>query len=467
MNAIGTSILVILILVVLSAPRRGALLAVMIGVLYLTQGQGLQILGLNLYAVRFIELAGFIRVMARREFTFSKLNGIDRTFLLLFAYTLIVFLLRSKEGQAYQIGLAVDALLCYLTFRGLLKDLEDLKWFLHALVILLVPYVGLLMVESLTRQNPFTAIGGVAETVSFVRGDRYRCFGSFRHPSLLGTLGASFIPLYIGLALERAGRKLAFLGIVLCLLIVWASNSGGPASSTAVAVVGWLFWRMRARMRLVRRGLVWGIVVLALVMKAPIWYLPARVSSFSGGDGWHRSHLMDMAFQNLGKWGFAGMPLSETGDWFAYTLSTGSADMTNQYLAFGMAAGLGAIALFIVLFVMAFRSLGRALAVVRSVDERPTETEFLLWGLGVMLLVHSVNFLGITYFDQTYAIWYLQLAAISGLTQHVVHAAAVGKRSPADSPDAIFSRSEDGHLALSDRCLVPFHVRGTYLSRQI
>ena len=54
--------------------------------------------------------------------------------------------------------------------------------------------------------------------------------------------------------------------------------------------------------------------------------------------------------------------------------------------------------MFIVLLTRAYSALGRALAMVRSASSETSEIEFLLWGLGVMLLVHIVNWLGIIYF---------------------------------------------------------------------
>src|SRR5580765_7292597 len=109
MNAVGTIILLIVVLVVFSASRRWALIGMLAGVLYLTQGQQLHIFGMNLFAIRFIELAGFVRVMVRREFSFSGLNRIDKGVLLLYGYTTVVFFLRSSEGKLNQIGMAVDA----------------------------------------------------------------------------------------------------------------------------------------------------------------------------------------------------------------------------------------------------------------------------------------------------------------------------------------------------------------------
>ena len=52
-------------------------------------------------------------------------------------------------------------------------------------------------------------------------------------------------------------------------------------------------------------------------------------------------------------WWFAGMPMSETVHWFPYVLlQTGAADITNNYLQFGITAGLGAMLLLILLLVI-------------------------------------------------------------------------------------------------------------------
>jgi hypothetical protein len=425
MNPVGALILLLVIFVVLTASRRWALLAVMAGVLYLTQGQQIAIFGFNLYAIRFIELAGFIRIMTRKEFSFFRLNRMDRVFLLLYIYTTAVFLFRSSEGYANQIGIAVDAFLCYFTFRGLVGGIDDFRWFLRAFILLLAPYTVLVLFESVTRHNPFSFMGGVVYG-DWLREGRLRCQGSFRHASLLGTLGASFLPLYIGLACSKTTRRVALFGIILCMLIVWASNSGGPANCAIIGIAGWLFWPVRTRMKLIRRLITVGTVLLAMVMKAPIWYLPAKASSLTGGDGWHRSYLMDVAFRNFDKWWLDGMSLKQTKDWFYYSLATtGGADITNQFLSFGFTAGVISMILFFVLLYLAFSNLGKALAVVRSGYNQPNESEFLLWGLGTVIVVHLFNWLGITYFDQTYVIWFMQLAAISNFSEQLVYASVI------------------------------------------
>jgi len=170
-------------------------------------------------------------------------------------------------------------------------------------------------------------------------------------------------------------------------------------------------------MRVLRWGIVAFIALAAVLMKAPVWYLIAHVSAITGGDGWHRAHLMEACFNDLGKWWLAGMPLTETLDWFPYSLlANNGADITNAFVSFGIVAGVGALGLFILVLKRAFSALGMALQAVRDASPQPAEAEFFLWGMGCMLAAHVVNWVGITYFDQTYVFWFAQLAAISTLS---------------------------------------------------
>ena len=56
------------------------------------------------------------------------------------------------------------------------------------------------------------------------------------------------------------------------------------------------------------------------------------------------------------------------------------------------------------------------MAIIRANHQGATETEYILWGLGVMVVGHMINWLGIIYFDQIYVIWFFQLATIASLT---------------------------------------------------
>jgi hypothetical protein len=424
--------LILLSLVVISAPRRGAMLALIFATLFLTQGAQIKIAGFTFFPTRILEVICFTRVLIRRELDFRHLHTIDRRVLCLYLFVAVVNGI-SPHRQLDTIARAGDALLCYFAFRGLITGMEDVRWLLRTLVILLVPFVFLLAVESFTHHNLFTLVGGDKHV--WVRGDRMRCFGSFRQPILLGSVGATFFPVYMALASERPQRSRFLIGALLCMAIVGFSNSGGPLSAFLASVAGLFLWQMRHRMYVLRRVVVVTIVLLMLVMKAPIFYVLARVSSVTGGGGWHRAHLMDEAWQTFSQWWLWGMPVLETRDWFAYYLkATGGADLTNQFVVFGVAAGIGAVFLAVYLLVGTFRSLGNAMSLVRQKAGERTLDEKLLWSFGVVVGVHVINWLGISYFDQFLVIWCFHLAAIASLVKNVP-AALAEISQPDDQPN--------------------------------
>lgn len=415
MNALGSITLSILLALVLGTPARWAALGVMGGVLYMTLGQAVDVFGLHIYPTRALTLAAFVRVLIRDEWSFRTLNVVDRALLVVYVYETLVFILHGNGSAVNAIGGLTDVVLAYFSFRGLIRSFEDLVWFLRALAVLLVPYVGMLYMESSTGNNPFSVIGGIA--ADDYRDGRPRCTGSFGHAAILGTFGASFIPLFIALSLRKSAHLIGLLGIGLCSAIVFFSNSGGPVTCLMVAVTGWLFWCVRRKMSAVRAVFAMILVALVLFMHAPLWYLPAKIAELTGGDGWHRSYLMDVALHHLDEWWLAGMSVLHTSDWFPYVVVTGGADIINYYLGFGIAAGVSAVVLFVFLLIRAFSQLGKALAATRVTLQVHAGREILLWALGVVLTVHVFNWFGIVYFDQYYVVFFMQLATTSTLSE--------------------------------------------------
>ena len=440
MSPVGATTLSILLCLVLFAPPRWALLGIFGGVLYMTLGQAIVLLGFNIYPTRLLTLAALVRVLMRGEFSVSMLTGIDRLLLLTFGYQTVVFLLNDNGSAINITGQFIDVMLAYFSCRGLLRSFEDLTWFLHALVILLLPYVALLYVEASTGTNPFASIGGVSS--HDVRGGFPRCIGSFGHAAILGTFGASFLPLYIALLIQRKNLTSALLGICICLAIVVFSNSGGPLACAALALIGMLFWPLRRNMPTVRAWIAAAFLMIVILMEAPVWYLPAKISDFSGGDGWHRSYLMEVAFSHIDQWWLAGMSVLATRDWFPYTVVTGGADIINYYLGFGISAGVAAIGLFCSLLVRAFSLVGTALGTVRLHGREDRRAEILLWALGVVLTVHTFNWFGMVYFDQYYVAFFMQFAALATLASKSIDQKAdpVGEYVPA-------RRATDDHWA--------------------
>lgn len=413
MNALSALLLAVLAVCVLVAPPRKAALALLAGALFLSQGAALDLGGATFFPTRILAYLLFLRVIARREWSFQRMTKMDWAFVVLYLYTTSILLLRPDEAFPLRMAKMLDVFCGYFAFRGLIARPEDLRWLLRGLAFLLVPFVAILAVEFFTGRNLFTAVGAFGGT--WLREGRPRCFGTFRHPSLLGSLGATFFPLFVALAFEQAQRARALLGAGLCVAIVIFSNSGAPLTALMVGVVGWLCWQLRENMRTVRWCIAGTIAVLLVIMKAPIWYLPAKISAITGGTGWHRSYLMDVAFRHIGKWWMAGLPLEETREWMPYSLAaTGGADITNQYISFGLNGGILAIALFIFFLSCAFSIIGRARARARNLSRT---REYLFWALGVTCAVHVANWLGFTYFDQFEVVWLFHAAVIASMGQ--------------------------------------------------
>jgi hypothetical protein len=415
MSGIASLLLITLGFVIICAPRRWAVLAMVTGALFLGQGAAMQLAGFNFFPTRILGVICFARVLVRKEVAFHNLSTIDRRVLYLYAFVAVVNII-SPHRELDTFAKCLDALFYYFSFRGLIDGMSDLRWFLRTFVWLLVPYVVLVVIERVTHQNLFVVVGG--EQHMWTRSGRMRCFGSFRHPDLLGALGATFFPLYIALCWERFERHRALLGAALCTAIVVCTNSGGPLSAFAAGLIGLLFWKMRTRMQLVRRWALGTIVALSLIMKAPFFYLIARLSSVTGGGGWHRAYLIDQALDDLPQWWAWGMPLIETRHWFPYFLkATGGADLTNQFVVFGVASGLGSVLLACYLFTGVFGALGTSMAESRRRGDENHLKERLLWAFGVAVWVHMVTWLGIAYFDQFLLFWCLQLAAIAAVVE--------------------------------------------------
>ena len=409
---------------VLFAPRRVALLALFAGIFFLSQRGGIQLGGLRLHPGRFLELVAIIRVLSRGELIFSTFGIVDRAVVITYCFVTLAFVLRTVSGgdtgeiavatPLSKTGELIDFMSMYFAFRGLVQNLDDIRWVLRKCLPMLVIMVCCLTVERLTLWNPLTALGSASSVwIDDVDGGRVRCYGAFAHPALLGTFGAWMAVLYVALVVSPGNRMAGVLGVALSIAVVTFANSGGPLTSLMAGMLGWTCWLLRSRMRLVRTGIVLAFVLLALVMRQPIWYLPSKMSILFGGSGWHRSYLMDQAIAHFGQWWLVGMEAADTMSWFPYVArSGGSADITNLYVAFGIDGGIGALILLIWLLKVVFRRVGQGLRQLKLL-ERSGDDQLLMWALGCGVLTHAVNYISITYFDQTNAIWFFQLAAVA------------------------------------------------------
>ena len=161
-------------------------------------------------------------------------------------------------------------------------------------------------------------------------------------------------------------------------------------------------------MRLLRWSLLVVIVILHLAMKPPVWFIIAKIDIFSGNTGWHRAHLIDMAYRNLSDWWLVGTKSNENWD----VNYDHNYDITNEYINYGIDGGVITLSLFILVIVFCFSAVGRT---IRALRHESSSTQIFVWALGAALFAHVVNYFSIAYFDQNLITWYMLLAMISSL----------------------------------------------------
>jgi hypothetical protein len=238
-----------------------------------------------------------------------------------------------------------------------------------------------------------------------------RCQGAFRHSILAGIFGATQFPLFVALWTYRREYRLLSISAMICsIIIVICAHSSGGLMALLAGIGGLALWRWRKHMRLIRWGVLGLIFALAIVMKAPVWYLLARLSDVTGGGGWHRAWLIDQSIAYFDEWWLFGT--TYTAHWGpAGEFTAGDPnmmDITNHFIAEGVKGGVLKLGLFIALIISCFRIIGQRLH-----TEVPNSSDkFFLWAIGVSFFAHCLSFISATYFDQTILVWYWLQASI-------------------------------------------------------
>ncbi len=354
--------------------------------------------GVHFFAIRIVILAGVIRLlMAKMKSSSSPLNDgfspLEKIFFLWAFFRAIVFVLLYREGGAVvaQVGFLLDACGGYLLFRHFLRDEKDVSDALQSLAVVTSVLSACMLYEYLTQNNLFSHINGVV-IHPWIRDGRVRAQGVFA------------------------------VGMASASIVAVTSMASTAVSAYVAGIVALCLWPMRKRMRSIRWGIVVVIAALALAMKAPVWYLVARID-LVGGHGWDRAYLVDQFVRHFFDWWLVGS--TSNASWGSDTW-----DACNQFVAEGLAGGVGTLLLFIVILKRGFAAVGEC----RKRVEGDGPREWLFWCLGAAFFAHIIAFIGIDYFDQTRTLWFIFLAIVSGAAAPLLAAKPVEESPVAALP---------------------------------
>jgi hypothetical protein len=387
-------------------PRKYVVVPLLLGVLLIPAGQNLYVGGVHLYVYRVLILIGWGRLLSSQPSSGKFLPGgfitLDQLFLVWATYQAFAVVVRFGQTAAFvnQAGFLIDSLGGYFLFRSLIRSDQDVRRVVKAFAAVALVSAIVMLIELKTGRNILGFLGGI-RVISDVRNGRIRAQGIFAHSILAGSFGATIFPLFFWLW-KRGGETLAALiGVVSSSVMVFTSASSTPVTAWLASILVVCLWPVRKNMRMVRWGIVLGLVALQLVMKAPIWYVMARVDFAGGSSGWERAFLIDTFTRHVGDWWLIGTHDNVNWGWDMW-------DQCNQYVSDGENGGLIALGCFIAMISVCFKKIGKA----RRAVEGNQRKEWLFWLLGAAMFAQVMAFMGVDYFDQSKFGWYVLLAII-------------------------------------------------------
>lgn len=385
----------------------------------MTVGQRLELGPFTFTVLRILIAVGFIRTIVRREHLTGGFNRLDLLTLAwgIWAGVCSVFHQPVSTILVYHLGIVYNVWGFYFLLRIFCTSLADVERLCRSAAFVLLPVAAEMVYEQVAFRNLFSILGGVPE-FPMIRDGRIRAGGPFAHPILAGSVGGVTLPLMMGL--WRHQRIAACIGMLVCVTMVVASASSGPAMSALVGVGAVCMWRMRGHMRAFRWMLVGIYVVLTLVMTRPAYYIIQRLEVVGGSTGWYRSRLIEVALTHINEWWLAGTDY--TRHWmFGNAVDANHIDLTNHYIALAVMGGLPLLLLHIAMLATAYSFVGRGFV---GSGGPPVQRQFMLWTLGCALAAHTVTTISVSYYDQSLLFLYLTLAAIgsahTGIQAHAV-----------------------------------------------
>ncbi|MGI0134222.1 MAG: O-antigen ligase family protein [Candidatus Micrarchaeaceae archaeon] len=423
--------MILAIIGILLLPRKYAVVPFLLVVFLSPYGQELYIGGVHLFVVRILILTGWARIAwtklsSKSEICTGGVTAVDKAFFLwaIFRASAGILLYRGASGAIiFQFGFLWDALGGFFLLRFLIQDEESIvrviKTFAAVAAVLAVTMVN----EKLHDQNIFGFLGGVSISPE-IREGSIRAQGPFAHAILAGVFAATLLPFFLWLWQSKKARLAAIAGAIGCTIMVVTCASSTPLLAYMAVILGLCFWPLRKYMRMIRWGLVFLLIALALVMKAPVWFLIDHVDLVAGNSGYHRAMLIDTCIRHFSDWWLIGT--NQAVNW-----GFDMWDMSNQFVAEAESGGLATLICFLLMISWSFGRIGRA----RKLVDGDRKQEWLLWFLGVALFSNIVAFFGISYFDQTKFLWFALFAMITVATAPILATKTVTEEQPVASLD--------------------------------
>jgi hypothetical protein len=395
--------LLLTIVFLLCLPRKYVAVPFLMFTFLVPRGQEIYLAGLHWYLLRVLILVGFARLAKAKFQLAGGMNNVDKVFILWAFYrAAAIMLTHGSSDVAEQAAFCIQAFGGYFLLRYLIQDEEDIARAAKALAAVTMILGACMLIEHTRYVNVFGYLRG-APMFPEVRNGSVRAQATFGHSILAGCFGATLMPLFFWLWKSGKSMVLGWVGMAGSTLMMFMSNSSTPVLAWVAGVGALLLWPIRGYMRTVRWGIVISIVILAIVMKAPVWFIIAHINVIGGSGGYDRANLIDVCIRHFKDWWLIGT--SQNAVW-----GFDMWDLSDQFVAEAEMGGLVTLVCFIATISRSFSRLGR---MRKQVDRKK---QWLLWSLGAVMLADIFAYFGVAYWDQTQIWWFAFLAMISAAT---------------------------------------------------
>ena len=312
LNPLVLVAMILALILILILPRKYIVGPLIFIVFLAPLGQQLYIAGVHLFVMRIVVLVAFIRAMASRRPDEPRFaggwNGVDTAFTIYVVTEgiAVVLLFQDTGSLINQFGYLWDFLLAYFLIRIVLRDEADMRFALKCLAVVTVPLAIGMIIEQRNMTNIFGMLGGVP-LVPELREEKIRSQGAFEHSLMAGVFAATLFPAMLMLWGRGKGRVWCVIGVLGATVMMWTTNSSTPLLAYVAAIFALLCWWIRKYMKKVRYGIVFALIGLQLVMKAPVWFLIERVDVTGSSSGYHRAELVDQFITHFWDWWLLGV----------------------------------------------------------------------------------------------------------------------------------------------------------------
>jgi hypothetical protein len=422
MSPVVMILLLLATILIFALPRKYVIVPVLLAVLLIPQGSVIVLGGLHLMTIRIIALVGCIRALVPKmgSLSASFAGGwmlIDTLFTCwaLARSCAVILATQIQSSSLLQSSLVNEAghlwssFGIYFILRSFIQDEDDVKRVIKVLaVVACVNAVGMIY-EHFRVQNLFALVLGGVQAVPSIRTGSVRSQGAFQHAILGGVYGGTLVGLLLWLWYASKSRLIVIIGLISAITMVLTSASSTPLTAVGGAALAICLWPLRDRMRLLRWGSALVLISLHMVMKAPVWFLIARVDLISSSTGYFRAVLIDQMVRHFPEWWLTGNIYY--GGWGEELW-----DLSNQFVAESFVGGLLTLSLFIAMIVHCYSRIG----IARKMVEGDRRKEWTMWLLGAAFSSHMMAFFGVSYWDQMWVAWATLLVIIVTVTMKEV-----------------------------------------------